>query len=645
MPVSRSLLSSPHPTPKSSFHLHLFVPPPSTAVGRGRGRGSRSSCCCCWSTMSPPRPSPESSSSSLLSSSSSSDDDKNGVELVKKYHNQTKHSLSRYASGPHGLDWANQPNPFRRYISAPLLHPHNQTQLQLPHYPSLFRNLPLPSLLSLFFLSLFLFNSLALSAWKTTGFSTWSLRVNPSSGNLHPTEAYILSPPLSNLSPTSHFVAHYAPKEHALELRANAPSRLWEGLPNGSFFVGLSSIFWRQAWKYGERAFRYCNHDVGHAIAALVIAAASLGCDARLLDGLGQSHIRALMGLPDHPTLPTTSRPVKGCFSALEHEHPDCLVLLFPASSPEFSANYASMASAISKLSASSEWKGKPNSLSKEHVYWDIIYSKARLLEKPPRTEEGFHVPPFRSSPLFNENSYKALTIGEVVRKRRSAVDMGRSHVMHRKAFYQILLHYLPSGSCSEGKQGEQFAMPFRVLPWKAQLHLAILVHRVAGLVPGLYFMVRNEEHSGELKRAMRPGFEWVRPEGCPTDLPLYRLAVADCRELAKIISCHQDIASDGCFSLGMVAHFEQALHGKNVWMYPRLFWESGIIGQVLYLEAHAVGISATGIGCYFDDAVHDVLGLSDAKFQSLYHFTMGSPVIDGRIMNLLAYPGPEIDA
>lgn len=64
-----------------------------------------------------------------------------------------------------------------------------------------------------------------------------------------------------------------------------------------------------------------------------------------------------------------------------------------------------------------------------------------------------------------------------------------------------------------------------------------------------------------------------------------------------------QDIASRGCFSLGMIAHFEPALHEKDVWMYPRLFWESGVLGQLLYLEAHAVGISATGIGCYFDDA------------------------------------------
>lgn len=63
-----------------------------------------------------------------------------------------------------------------------------------------------------------------------------------------------------------------------------------------------------------------------------------------------------------------------------------------------------------------------------------------------------------------------------------------------------------------------------------------------------------------------------------------------------------QDIAGDGCFSLGMVAHLEPTLSSKGAWMYPRLFWETGVLGQVLYLEAHAVGISATGIGCFFDD-------------------------------------------
>lgn len=51
-----------------------------------------------------------------------------------------------------------------------------------------------------------------------------------------------------------------------------------------------------------------------------------------------------------------------------------------------------------------------------------------------------------------------------------------------------------------------------------------------------------------------------------------------------------------------MVAHLEPTLQETGAWMYPRLFWETGVLGQVLYLEAHAVGVSATGIGCFFDD-------------------------------------------
>ena len=62
-----------------------------------------------------------------------------------------------------------------------------------------------------------------------------------------------------------------------------------------------------------------------------------------------------------------------------------------------------------------------------------------------------------------------------------------------------------------------------------------------------------------------------------------------------------QEIAAFGCFSLGMIARFE-VLNDRGAWMYPRLFWECGVLGQLLYLEAHAVGIAATGIGCYFDD-------------------------------------------
>jgi hypothetical protein len=62
------------------------------------------------------------------------------------------------------------------------------------------------------------------------------------------------------------------------------------------------------------------------------------------------------------------------------------------------------------------------------------------------------------------------------------------------------------------------------------------------------------------------------------------------------------------------------------------------VLGQVLYLEAEAAGIRGTGIGCYFDDAFHSILGLRDNQLQSLYHFTIGGPVEDTRLMTLPPY-------
>lgn len=469
--------------------------------------------------------------------------------------------------------------------------------------------------------------------------------MNPSSGNLHPTEAYVISPAVDSLSDHS-FVAHYAPKEHALELRARIPSGFLSAcLPEGSFLIGFSSVFWREAWKYGERAFRYCNHDVGHAVAAVSMAAAGLGWDVRVLDGLGFKELEKLMGLECFPKFSIPSRPVRGKMQELEFEHPDCALLVFPNGLGEFEVDYEKLRSALTEFSRF-DWKGKPNVLSKEHLCWDIIYRMAEAVKKPLEMMKELVPVPFRSSGMISESSYKEFSLSELVRKRRSAVDMDGFTVMGRETFYQILLHCMPSGCRASGeKPGRQLTLPFRALPWDCQVHAVLFVHRVVGLPNGLYFFVRNEDHFHEIRASTRSEFKWVKPDGCPGDLPLYELAQGDFPELSKRLSCHQDIASDGCFSLGMVAHLEPTLQETGAWMYPRLFWETGVLGQVLYLEAHAVGVSATGIGCFFDDPVHEMLGLQGFKFQSLYHFTIGGPVVDERIMSLPAYPGPGSNA
>ncbi len=209
----------------------------------------------------------------------------------------------------------------------------------------------------------------------------------------------------------------------------------------------------------------------------------------------------------------------------------------------------------------------------------------------------------------------------------------GRTAI-ERDAFYRILARTLP------GPDRFPFAMlAQQPLPWPPRVHLAIFVQRVTGLAPGLYCLARDPAQVDALTAALNPEFTWETPSECPAALPLYRLANGDVREIARRISCGQDIAADGCFSLGMLAEFERPLNEQGAWIYPRLFWECGMIGQALYLEAEAAGVRGTGIGCFFDDGMHSVLGLRDRQYQDLYHFTVGGSVDDPRLTTLPAYP------
>jgi nitroreductase len=177
-------------------------------------------------------------------------------------------------------------------------------------------------------------------------------------------------------------------------------------------------------------------------------------------------------------------------------------------------------------------------------------------------------------------------------------------------------------------------APPWDAIGWPPHVHLALFVHRVEGLVPGIYAYLRDDLVDEEWKAAMRPEFLWE----C-VDPDLWLLVPIDCRRMANRLSCDQEIAEDGFFSLGMVARLQASLRERGDWFYRRLFWECGLIGQVLYLEAEAIGARATGIGCFYDDPVHEMLGLTGHGWQSLYHFSMGMPVEDTRLTSEPGYP------
>lgn len=567
------------------------------------------------------------------------------LEGVMRYHQETKHHFSRYARSLGYMDWANQPDPFRRYerstlIPLPLLKPEDVPLS--PLYEDLYRPGAIASApVTVRTLSRFFEYSLAISAWKQAGEVRWALRTNPSSGNLHPTEGYLLIDTVPGLSPFPGLY-HYTAREHALELRAELTREsfisLMQEFPPQAFLAGFTSVNWRETWKYGERAFRYCQHDAGHAIGSARIAAQTLGWRMLLLDGLADDTVAALLGI---------DRPED--FEGAEREHPDCLAVIWPADQAAGLAAGKTISLPLSLVpdavreSTRHIWHGKANRLSRDDpVQWEILDQvevtswKSSIEQKV--VELNHHSPsqevlinPSADAPNLYPGQPRA---GQVIRQRRSALAFDGKTSISVGSFFTMLARVLPRID----RDLCQRPMPWDVLPWEPAIHLALFVHRVDGLAPGLYMLARDPAKVGSLRRAMHQQFAWISPPGCPGDLPLFLLEEGDARQLAAQVSCHQDIAGESAFSLGMVAEFESNLRRYGPWFYRRLFWESGVIGQVLYLEAEATGMRATGIGCFFDDPVHQVFGFNDAMFQSLYHFTTGGHVEDPRLTTLPPY-------
>jgi len=567
--------------------------------------------------------------------------DHDNVLEVIGYHQETKHHFFRYARSLGYMDWANQPDPFRRYEGAPLVSlplmgldeepaPPPYDVLYVPDTIS-------PQPVTLRTLSRLFEYALALTAWKEAGGARWALRSNPSSGNLHPTEGYLLIGGLGGTSsdPTLY---HYAPKEHGLERRADWPpelfARLTKDFPEDAFFIGFTSVHWREAWKYGERAFRYCQHDAGHAIGSTRIAAATLGWNMMLLEDVTDDDLTGLFGLAREED-----------YSNAEREHPDCLAVVWPYRTAQSRTLPLGLDRALLGQLTGLTWHGRANRLSRNRPDpWDIIDVVAERTWKSEETQRHEAGTASASHAVIEQgradgvvaatNGPRPMSAGQVIRQRRSALAFDGTTSMSRDVFFLMLSRVTPTETDSFLDR----PMPWDAIPWEPAVHLALFVHRVEGLPSGLYCLVRHPAKVSDLRRAMHAHFAWSSPPGCPASLPLYFLLEGDARKVAAQVSCHQEIAADSAFSLGMIAEFEGTLRRYGPWFYRRLFWETGIIGQVLYLEAEAAGLRATGIGCYFDDPVHQVFGLQDLTFQSLYHFTVGGHVDDPRLTTIPPY-------
>ncbi len=574
------------------------------------------------------------------------------TEAVRRYHVRTKHQLDGFAAGPDVLDWDAQPQPFRHWRGAPRdTLPLAAHQLAATWQQAHAGQAP-PHPINRAGVALLLEMALGLTAWKRLGPDQWALRANPSSGNLHPTEAHVICQGVPGLPDG---LAHYVPLDHALEFRAlgvwggaQAPAQADAHVAAPRLWLGLSSIAWREAWKYGERAFRYCQLDVGHALGAVRYAAAALGWRAEWCAAQGHAELAHAMGL---------DRPAD--VGLAETEEPEGLIALWipcPPGEPDAVA-WPGAAVAGRRWQADTIWQGRASRLDPRPMYqWPVIEEVTVATRR-----QGAAAPmPQGEAALTLAGAVGAVDrshgcervaaterppapraeapLSQLLRERRSAQRFDRRACMAWDSWVRLMAPMASPRPTSPAH------LPLDAWPLLPQVQLVAYAHRVEGLTPGAYLLPRNEAGLP----ALRPSWpasgapllsHWASVPAWPGPQPLIKLAEHPTLSgTLRTLSCHQAIASDACVTFSLIAPLSAALAADPA-AYRDLLQEAGLIGQALYVRAEAEGLRGTGIGCYFDDAVLTLLGLPDggdsgqgAPWQVLYHFTVGHPLVDPRL-------------
>jgi SagB-type dehydrogenase family enzyme len=509
------------------------------------------------------------------------------TERLFAYHQATKHTYHSVRAHPRYLDWHNQPDPFRTYEGVP-------TILLPPEagFPSTGTFAAIAALaekteltagdaserreaiqLDLNWLSRFLWHSMAVSAWKKVPGSgaRYSLRVNPSSGNLHPTETYVA---LRAFTGIEDGLYHYRADRHALELRsrgswtqqlARALEIPWAA--ESPLIVGLTSIFWRESWKYGERAYRYCCHDLGHAIISALLAARALGLPGGVVAHFSDVRLASAMGLAESDEAPMA-------FLVFSAQNTSTGVPVPP----------------VEKIS------GIPNELSAEEVRYELLLGMhaSTVLPDPagplPRVSTAIQGIVGRPAPL-PDPSHDA-PLGVTVRRRRSALDFdARTPPMERSELEQLLDFATRDWRADwRGNFGGKTTL---VETGADLVALYLYVHRVRDCEPGVY--------------------RWDQ-----VNRKLQQLHAGNVQRVAAFLSLEQSLAGNSCFTISMIADLSEAARVFGNRGYRYVYFEAGAIGQRLYVGAEALGWNATGIGAFYDDDVHRYLGFLEEGADSV---------------------------
>ena len=496
---------------------------------------------------------------------------------ARRFHEATKHSPASIQAAPHRLDWENQPLPFKIYRDIPgevlpqSFAPAGVTALQSIVSPPLAREGEAPDRAALARLMHF---SLGILRRRQLDDGRWhSFRAAPCTGALYHIDAYVVCGDLPDLAAG---VYHFGPHDSSLRrLRAGNHLPALVEATGGEARVSaapavivLASTYWRNAWKYRDRAYRHVFWDGGTALAQLLAQAAADRWPARIVLGFADTPVEKLCGLDPGregvvALVPigngSMHAPLRSAIGEIRH-------VTEPLSGREIDypeIRIAHAASALADGAAAREWRAATVARSRAEASGTL-------------------------EPLRSDLTAAGDPLEEVIRRRGSTRIFSR-----RPLTSETLANLLAAGSAP-------LDADYRRTGSDALVDLFVIVNAVEGVTSGCY--------------------RWH-----PTESALEPISLGEHRREAGYLALGQSLAADAAVDVYAIADLDRVLASLGSRGYRAAQLDGGVSGGRLYLAAYAQRIGATGL-TFFDDDVARAFRLDPERFGVMFLAAAGMP-------------------
>jgi len=478
--------------------------------------------------------------------------------ITYRYHEQTKHSYASVRIAARPLDWSNKPYPFKYYVSG--------EKIILPRGPAKPSADTLESLtcsrvgkarraLSMEDVATLLFFTGGVSRIKRYGRYVIPFRVTPATGALHSTEIYMAARGVEGLPEGLY---HFDPGEFLLTtLRKGvyhgliAEAVADEAVAKAQLIILLTSVGWRNAWKYGERSYRHWFWDGGAVVANAASVACAMGLEYRVYSGFADEAICKLLAIDGISEAPIA------LLTLGEHE---------PA---EYTEPHKNLSVEVMAKAAPLLWKPAVLRLIEETHRATTLASPQNVerwresVASVERRKSFIRGEPIPSPPPVA----RSLPLGETILIRGSTRRFARRDVGANQ-LYTILLHGFGPLYCD-----------FLASPDYTLLYPFLIINSVDGLPSGAY---RYD----------------------PQERRLYLLRKGEFREVAYYLCLEQELARDASAVIFIMMDLEEVFRKCGERGYRAAQLEGGIRLGRIYLAAYSLGLGATGLTFYDDDCV-----------------------------------------